>query len=154
DPDGAPIVNATVSFNSTFVSGGGFTGTIFGATTTTSAAGAFRFVVFPGTFSLQATPPTGSPLGATVVSATVSDDTSITITLPEPVVYGGVVTDQDGNAIANQRVTLVQGSLFVSDITDADGAFAIQVAPGTYTVRVDNAQFSPPPTAVPSSYSL
>src|SRR5262249_61294211 len=110
DPDGGPIVNATVSFNSTFVSGGGFTGTIFGAPTTTSAAGAFRFVVFPGTFSLQATPPTGSPLGATVVSATVSDDTSITITLPEPVVYGGGVTGPEGNPHAEHAPPPRQGS--------------------------------------------
>src|SRR5439155_23946901 len=58
-------------------------------------------------------------------------------------VVGGRVTDADSTPIPDVEVAfVVDATVVASDVTDAEGAYGVTVAPGTYDLRV-----SPPPAS-------
>jgi len=149
-PDAQPVVGTAIEFFSSATQQ-------LAASDVTDQTGAYSVAVGDGTYDIHVTPPQASGFLPRIIDdVVVEGDRTFNVVLvaAQPVVYSGVVADQDGAGIPSQRVTLVQGSLRVGAVTDATGAFAIEVAPGTYSIELGNAQSFPPPTAVPSSYFL
>src|SRR5262249_34858004 len=97
DADGHPVPGVSVQGDFS-VAFGNFTGGL-SASTTTDTMGNFRLVLLPGSGTILALPPPASLLVGTTVSATITVDTTITITLPRPVIYSGAVVDRDGMGV-------------------------------------------------------
>ena len=121
--------------------GGGYTANGFDGfftgynSPTTDANGNATLWLFPGSYSITATPASGSAYVATSVSGiTVSSDMSQSITLQQPVTLSGHIYDENGNPVARQQISL--GS--ATTTTDSNGSYSFTVAPGTYQVGLDN----------------
>jgi hypothetical protein len=124
---------------------------------TTDASGAYAVTVPAGTYDIRVTPAAASGFLPQVVrDIVVAADATLDVVLvsAEPVTYAGTLVDRDGAALAGQVVALEQGSATLgSAITSVDGAFAIEVAPGSYMVRL-NGGFAFPPNPLVPEYSL
>jgi hypothetical protein len=129
---GGGITNAT-GYDAYPVSGG----------STTDSSGDVTLWLLPNdgscTYTLTATPPSGSNFTSTTVSSvSVTTDISKTITLQQPVTLSGHVYGPLGNALPNQTVALsiLGGSQVASTTTDSTGNYSIQVSSGTYVFDV------------------
>ncbi|TNE92827.1 MAG: carboxypeptidase regulatory-like domain-containing protein [Deltaproteobacteria bacterium] len=63
-------------------------------------------------------------------------DTSHTVVLPETLIFAGRVLDRDGTPMQGQCIALSRNGLQEQECTDVTGAFSIEVAPGTWSVRL------------------
>ena len=123
---------------------------------TTDASGDVDLWLFTtppgGAYTLIATPPAGSGLAGTSLSnVSITDETSVIITLVVPVTLSGKVLDPMGDGIPGQEVQLspVGSNNWIVSTTDNEGNYFLQVAPGDYDiyVRGQNAYTSPPVNA-------
>lgn len=125
------------------------------ASDTSNATGGYAMSVPPSTYNLIVTPPPESGFGSTTVSnVEVTADVVIDIVLvpAEPVTFGGVVVNRDGNPVPNQYLELYSsaiGSKYV--YTDEQGLFSMNVPTGIYTLYMYGGQGAP---NVPYSYYL
>ncbi len=87
-------------------------------------------------FSLVATPPQGSQLGAgrTSFPSGISADAAVTIALLPAARFSGLVRRADGTPLPNQRVRLIDGNTLIEATTGADGRFAMYAAVRTYAL--------------------
>jgi len=123
---------------------------------TTNASGNATLWLFPSTFNITATPSSGSGYATLVLSnTTISNDTSLTVTLQSPATLSGHVYDAQGAPVSNQQVFFQLGGQIVGakSFTNALGEYSIQVNSGTYDLHVSGNGGSNT-SAVPLGYQL
>src|SRR3989344_2281753 len=107
------------------------------------------------TYTFTATPPSGSNfLHTSLSNVTIASDTTVTITLQQPVILSGHVYDRSGNAVPNQTVRLGDSAgNTTSTTTNSNGEYSLQVSPGTFRldVTVDN---NPVTLEIPRRYEI
>ncbi|MGH7204111.1 MAG: carboxypeptidase-like regulatory domain-containing protein, partial [Candidatus Levyibacteriota bacterium] len=90
-----------------------------------------------GSYTFTATPPSGSSYSTTVLDGqSITETTSKTITLHQPVTLSGHVYDPQGNPVANQVVSLQAAGVNAQSTTDSSGNYQMTVASGTYQLGV------------------
>ena len=109
----------------------------------TDASGNATMWLLPSTsasYSIQATPPSGSTYVTTSINnVNVSgSDTQVTITFPAQYTLSGVVKDPLGNTVANQTVFLQtpNGGPEYRTVTDGNGQYSLQAPSGNYFLEV------------------
>ena len=119
------VVGATVDVLGTTASG------------LTNTSGNYALQVPPGTYDVRTTPPSGSAFSATTITnVSILANTVLDVLLvPASVTFSGVLRDRNAVAVPNQLIRLM-GPVELSAQTDATGAFAVSVAPNTYTLGV------------------
>ena len=135
-----PGVKISTSGSGTYSIGGGITdaygGNSYDASgPVTDGSGNVTLWLFPATYTLTATPPSGSNYSSFSLSnINVTGSTQETITLPQPVTLNGHVYDSLGNGVSGQHVGLFNqsGSQVESAITDSSGNYSLQTNTGTY----------------------
>ncbi len=123
---------------------------------TTNTSGDATLWLFPATFNITATPPSGSGYAAFLLSNTnVSSDTSLTIIMQSLVTLSGHVYDAQGNPVFNQQVFFQVGGTIIGNksFTDSQGNYFLQVSPGTYDLHLSGNGGSDG-SAVPLGYQL
>src|SRR3989344_2525727 len=107
------------------------------------------------TYTFTATPPSGSNfLHTSLSNVTIASDTTVTITLQQPVILSGHVYDRSGNAVPNQTVRLGDSAgNTTSTTTNSNGEYSLQVSPGTFRLDVtgDN---NPVTLEIPRRYEI
>jgi len=113
------------------------------ASATTDGSGDYALSVGAGTYSVVLTPPSGSGFNSSSIPVVISGDTVQDFTLVSvvPVVdFSGVLRDNGGTPVANQTITICNGSYCgnsYSTATGADGSFSIAgIVPGGYNLYV------------------
>ena len=108
--------------------------------------GAYWIVVPPGKFRVRydPSPGTGRLRGYKIDSITITNDTTINVTLADGTLLSGFVTDRTGNGIFGVDIDLREDStgekVFVSNNeTDSTGFYNVAVPMGTFDLR-----FAPP----------
>jgi len=103
----------------------------------TDASGNAILWLFPGSFSVTATPPSSNTTVATTSSSVdVNTDTSTNITLKQVVVLQGHIYDEWGTPVASQSVYAYDGSSTISARTDSTGSYTLRGAAGTYRLTI------------------
>jgi len=169
DPAGNPVADVGITTNyvnnpnltlGTLPASGSSSYPYSHAPAITNVSGDTTLWLFPtppgSTYTLTANPPPGSGLAFTSLSGvSVIADISVTITLVEAVTLSGRVLDQLGNGIPGQGVYISPAgvSLWTTSITDAEGNYFLEVAPGDYQIRVAHSSSQPSANA-PPSYQL
>lgn len=111
---------------------------------TTDASGNAVMWFFPtppsgNRYTITATPPSGSSYVTTNLSSVaVVNDSTVTLTIQQPVTLSGKVLDRANQPLSNQTVGIApQGtSTFTNTTTDSAGNYSFSVAPGNYRVQV------------------
>ncbi len=151
-PGSVPIAAAAVVYRSDQVAFGGFFGVCI-ARATSDAAGGFSMDVFPSavgpTFTGFVRAATSTAQGAPSVDVPVKvvDDVAVVVTL-DVVQLSGTIVDRNGTPVPNQHV----GFHLVGTVSDAQGAFSMQVAAGLSAFSVS--AFQPGIPTLPDSYRL
>jgi Carboxypeptidase regulatory-like domain len=124
--------------------------------TVTDNAGVFRFALPPGDYRFVAADPArtfapgffGSVLSfetASVVALTAgSQQSNVQLALTRGATIAGVVRDANGAAVPNVTVGAynADGTLHTTAITNANGAYQLLVAPGTYNLAAFDLQLT------------
>ncbi|MFA9427828.1 right-handed parallel beta-helix repeat-containing protein [Natronorubrum sp. A-ect3] len=137
--DGEPVSGASVSVNGI-------------ADTETNADGEYAIDIAPGTYTVTITASDPALESETVTDVDVSADseTSVSVEL-EPIPLGtieGTVTAVDGDEPVPDALVQVFGESWDSVDTNEAGEYAVDVAPGTYSVSVSVEGFGLEPTTV------
>jgi hypothetical protein len=127
------------------------------ASTTTNSTGDYNLSFEAGTYDVRVTPPAGSGLQVTTVTnrSIGSNDTLDFALVPAgAVTLRGTVRGGLGGGVPDVNLTLfpVGGGAFVDGAADSDGAFALQAAPGSYTLRLERAGL--PVAGAPSRFQF
>ena len=158
DPAGNPITNVEVrtdtpccyAFPFGAISASGYAVD----SATTDLTGSADLWLFPYTnhhYTLFVTPGAGSPWGAmSIPSVAVPAVDPLTITLSPAIQLSGRVLDAQGQGISGQRVSVGSSSMY----TDARGAYAFALSPGTYAVEVQRWSGVPATMAAPQDYVM
>ncbi len=107
-------------------------------------------------YTFTATPPSGSSFVTTNLSqVSVTSDSTVTLTIQQPVTLSGKVLDRANQPLANQTVGIApQGtSTFSNTTTDSNGNYSFSVAPGNYRVQVLGSN-NPLTVSAPPNYSI
>ena len=165
DATGNPISDATLSTNDAYSANGlTISGTVTNAygdssfMSTTDGLGNATLWLLPNysfPYTITAIPPSGSSYSPFVLNnISITNDTSLTITLQKTVILSGHVYDPLGNPVANQQVYLQSGSSIVlKSLTDNFGNYSLQVSSGTYDLHVSGGT-SGNSLAIPQGYQL
>ncbi len=122
----------------------------------TNARGEVMLWLFPNTYIITATPPSGSNFQVTNLHNVVAtSDISRTITLTIPVTLSGRLLDALGGGLANQRIYIAPENAsffeFKNTLTDQQGSYSFQVSSGNYNLYItDNSNAE----NAPRSYSI
>jgi len=110
----------------------------------TDADGAYSLDAAPGTYDLVVEAAGFEPFADDVtVEAGTETERDVTLTPTEGTVFG-VVTDTANESVADAEVALLDdGETVAGTETDTDGAYSLDVAPGTYDLAVEAAGFGP-----------
>lgn len=103
---------------------------------TTDGNGNATLLLFPGNYTLTATPSSDSNYTTTPVDVRVTSDTQVPITLQQLVTLNGHIYDQNGNPLSGQHIYLIQSSSNNTHIgevtTNVDGSYSTQVLASSY----------------------
>ncbi len=145
DPSHNPVVNALVNVNdndssiSLQTTQGSLQFDIlqansFNNTHYTDSVGKVTIATLPGNTAIYVTPPTGSNLLDASVTQSITQDTTVPITLANgAVTLSGHVTDRAGSGVSGAHVLLGQGA---DAFTDASGMYSVHIAPGSYKLEI------------------
>ena len=110
----------------------------------TDASGVYTLTVSAGTYTIRASK-SGLP-GPPEQTVTVPPDQVVDFTFPERFTISGTVRDYDDTPIEGAWVSTDYGDpVYVSDNTDASGAYTLAVIAGTYTVSASKSGLPGPP---------
>lgn len=112
----------------------------------TNASGDAVIWMFDGG-KITATPPSGSNFKPASVTPSIPSDTSVTVTLQQPVTLTGYIYDEYGNPLPNQTVRTARDGVGYTAITNSSGSYSFSELPiGNYNfVEVErNDPFNPP----------
>ncbi len=125
------------------------------AGTTTALEGSYSVSVPEGTYDVVFTPPLGSGYEAFTAHDEVITGNKVldVVLVPAGLVeFSGVLRDPLGAPVVGAKVTLNGNGTGVSTVTDASGAFALNVSPGSYTLEISGARQGS--EQVPNSFGL
>lgn len=143
-PDAVSEVTVVARSNGSVVAAGSAPYESHGTTVEVAAADVDRVEVFAHTAE---TAPAGATIDATYVlsngSATRSDDTGGVQTVTDDTGFvAGRVSDQDNRNVANATVVASREGVTARTTTDADGDYLLELAPGTYELRVEKRYYT------------
>jgi len=145
DPQGTPVPNSEVSAqaHSRLMQIGPFTLDVFSSyvqsntNPRTDGDGLASFWLFPDSYKISAFPPAGSTLRTAASQIEFAGESSATIVLVEPVTFAGRIVDQFGAPLPSQRIRLSSSTPELAETTtNANGEFAVSVAPGPFSLQI------------------
>lgn len=147
------------NYNQSSYLGGYYVSVVYGQYVNSNATGDYSMTLLANTgYSFTATPGSGSTYGsASFSNIGVQADTSYNFSLPaKSSSISGSVTNPAGTGISNLRVSASDQSNLTqaTAITDANGAFTMNVPSGTYRVLVESYSTTNVPTPNNFSYRI
>ena len=126
----------------------------------TDASGNATLWLFPtnqsNSYTFAVVPPLGSLYGSQAVTdITLSEDTSRTITLEQPVTLSGHIYDALGNPLVNQQIRIEKNGTNTEAVSNSLGAYSLSVTSGEYMFYVRPEDFNNPlSVSTPQNYEL